>query len=248
MFLDYSRAGLNTNTHLCLSNITMTTDWKPTADDLESLAAAKIAFKQGNTNDDVITFYSQWAKEGKYQKDTEPERYRAHIQACENIENYFPGSKNEVKVIDIGAGTGRVAVELLKKGFKLMDALEPTAEMLDEAKKQNHYKNYMQLGIGADKLPIDDNAYDLAIVSGAMGEGHIPCEALHEMARIVRPGGIISISMREEFLDSCTDYRGRLEPLMEKMEKDGEWKLVSREVRPNYYCGKSGLVYRFSPC
>ncbi len=37
-------------------------------DDLESIAAAKIAFKEGNTNTDVVNFYAEWVKDGKYLK------------------------------------------------------------------------------------------------------------------------------------------------------------------------------------
>ena len=30
--------------------------------------------------------------------------------------------------------------------------------------------------------------YDMVVQSGAMGEGHLPCEAMCEMIRIVKPG------------------------------------------------------------
>ena len=32
------------------------------------------------------------------------------------------------------------------------------------------------------------DTYDCLAVAGGMGEGHIPCAALHEMIRIVKPG------------------------------------------------------------
>lgn len=57
----------------------MTTDWKPSTDDLESITAAKEAFKPGNTNDDVIKFYSEWVKEGKYQKVCQRSHFISYI-------------------------------------------------------------------------------------------------------------------------------------------------------------------------
>ena len=30
--------------------------------------------------------------------------------------------------------------------------------------------------------------YDAVVVSGGMGEGHIPCVGLHELARLTKPG------------------------------------------------------------
>jgi hypothetical protein len=32
------------------------------------------------------------------------------------------------------------------------------------------------------------DTYDCAVISGGMGEGHIPTDGLYELARIVKPG------------------------------------------------------------
>ncbi|XP_041370523.1 demethylmenaquinone methyltransferase-like [Gigantopelta aegis] len=216
-------------------------------DRTHSIQVTGQVFKTGNTTEDVIGIYDQWVKDDHYQKDTNPSFYKAHIYACEDIESFFPGDRSKVKVIDIGAGTGRVSEVLLGKGFRLMDALEPSEGMLEKARKLNVYQRIINECISDKRLPIQNDYYDLAIVSGAMGEGHIPVVALHEMARIVRPGGVLSIAMREEFVTSCAEYKDRLEPLMKKMESDGVWKM-QRKVKPNYYLDKSGLVYRFVIC
>ena len=34
------------------------------------------------------------------------------------------------------------------------------------------------------------DTYDAVVVTGGMGEGHIPCSALYEMIRIVKPGNV----------------------------------------------------------
>ena len=49
-------------------------------------------------------------------------------------------AKDEIKIIDAGAGTGLMAVELIKLGYTNLHALDISQEMLNEAKKKNLYK------------------------------------------------------------------------------------------------------------
>jgi ubiquinone/menaquinone biosynthesis C-methylase UbiE len=44
--------------------------------------------------------------------------------------------KDEIKIMDAGAGTGSVGVELGKLGYTNLHALDISQEMLDEAKKK----------------------------------------------------------------------------------------------------------------
>ena len=72
---------------------------------------------------------------------------------------------------------------------------------------------YMTIYI--DSFP---DAYDAITVAGGMGEGHIPCSALVEMARIVKPGkshdayllylpdSCIYLHCASIYLDTLTDF------------------------------------------
>ena len=55
-------------------------------------------------------------------------------------EEFKDTPKDKVKVMDAGAGTGLVGVELHKFGFTTIDALDISPGMLNEAKKKNVYK------------------------------------------------------------------------------------------------------------
>lgn len=55
-------------------------------------------------------------------------------------------------------------------------------------------------------------------------------------------GGYIVNVTRVEHLDKCSDYVGRLQPLMRRLEDEGKWKSVSSSTFPNFLRGKEGLV------
>lgn len=59
------------------------------------------------------------------------------------------------------------------------------------------------------------------------------------------PGGKIVIVMRQEYLEYVGDYKDALEPLMQQLEADGKWDLISRTVVPNYSFNKNGVVFKF---
>lgn len=147
-----------------------------------------------------------------------------------------------VRILDIGAGTGRVGEELQKMGFRHMDALDPSQGMLNVARTRGVYTNFFCNYINDTQLPIESNTYDGITICGAMGDNHIPCCALHEMIRLVKPGGYIVNVTRLGLVEECSDYRGRLDPLMEQLENEGKWRQISRTTFPNMHSGKEGLL------
>jgi ubiquinone/menaquinone biosynthesis C-methylase UbiE len=100
--------------------------------------------------------------------------------------------KPEVKVLDIGCGTGRVAAHLVSKGVKPSHiiGIDPSDKMLNLAKKRG-------LGIGmikgsATKLPFGSDSFDLVVSNMVIHELSQEqfSQALSEIARVLKPGGI----------------------------------------------------------
>ena len=58
-------------------------------------------------------------------------------------------------------------------------------------------------------------------------------------------GGIIVIVTRVDYLDTCPEYKGRLEPLMERLEKEGQWKKLKRDVGARFYLDKEAVCYKY---
>jgi SAM-dependent methyltransferase len=102
-------------------------------------------------------------------------------------------------VVDIGCGTG-LAGQSLRQLFRVaIDGIDISPEMLQHAagKHVDGQPVYRRL-IEADltrPLPIDDDSYAGAISTGTFTHGHVGPNALHELVRIIRPGGRIAVGI-----------------------------------------------------
>ncbi|WAR24861.1 MET27-like protein [Mya arenaria] len=199
---------------------------------------------KGMTPDEVTDYYSKWADTQKYDQDLEPGVYNGPVIIADEMANSFLDGRDKIRIIDIACGTGRVGVELAHYGFEQIDGLDPSTGMLKQCQQRGIYKKLYQEFCSDNILPIEDGVYDCAVVSGGMGEGHIPCSGLQEMCRIVKPGGMVLIVMRKEYLKYVGEYTERLEPFIEKMEHENRWELLeSREVS-NYSFNRDGVLFK----
>ncbi|KAL3836906.1 hypothetical protein ACJMK2_022312 [Sinanodonta woodiana] len=198
----------------------------------------------------VSDFYSKWAgDENGYEQELPDQIFNSpRTTAASAAESFPPDKRADVKVIDVAAGTGLCGEELRKHGFQHIDALDPSEGMLSKARAKNIYERIICDYITDKRLDIESDTYDLLTVSAGFGEGHIPCSALHEMVRIVKPGGVICLVTREEHLRAVEEYRNRLEPLMQTLEEQGKWKRVCRQIFPGFFLDKEGILWKYKVC
>lgn len=180
----------------------------------------------------------------KYDQYMEAIEYEGPRQAASALADLYPdvSRRAQVRILDVAAGTGLLGVEMQKLGFKLMDALDPSEGMLKVASSRGIYGRIFNDFISDKPLPIQDNNYDALVISGGMGENMIPCAALPEMVRLVKPGGYIVNVLRAEHLQNVPEFHDHLEQQMEELAAAGRWRLVSRSLVPNFVLGKDGLV------
>ena len=98
--------------------------------------------------------------------------------------------------IDAGAGTGRHAIVLAKRGVAVT-AVDESPEMLAVAREKAARAGLeidFRIGSLDDRLPADDDQFDFLVC--ALTLSHIPDidHAVSECARVVRPGGSILVS------------------------------------------------------
>ena len=115
----------------------------------------------------------------------------------------FPNKpKDQLKIIDAGAGTGAAAIELQKLGYSDMDALDISQEMLNEAEKKGiPYKRLICAPLTENPVPeIKTGEYDGLISASVLIKAHVRPSALVEMIRMVKTGkrieGIIVNSVK----------------------------------------------------
>jgi ubiquinone/menaquinone biosynthesis C-methylase UbiE len=117
-----------------------------------------------------------------------------------------------------------------------VDALEPSEGSNDIARSKGLYKNFMVELLGPDKhLTVPSNTYDAAICIGVFTLGHLKGEGvMDEMARVVKPGGLICFSIRE---DVMFDKEYGYEETMAKLCENNAWQLLSKTLEPYHVTG-----------
>ncbi|KAK2163804.1 hypothetical protein LSH36_74g12007 [Paralvinella palmiformis] len=198
------------------------------------------AHRAGISTEECIKYYNRTAE--KYEQTFNPDRYQGYVMAADMVKKYTKDDKS-IKILDIGAGTGLLGEQLKNRDFTDVDGLEPSSEMLKIATEKGVYQQYYCDTLDGKNVKIPDDRYDVVVSSGAMGEGHIPCNGLCEMIRIVKQGGLAIIVMKEGYLELVMEYKDRLEPFMEELEKSGQWKQLERTVVSNYSFGQNGLIF-----
>lgn len=179
----------------------------------------------------------------EYDKDMEIVGWKGPALAADVFEKHFP-NQNDVRVLDVAAGSGLAAEHLRKKGYTNLDALDCSQGMLNKAKEKGLYHKYICTMFGSERVPgIKTDDYDAITCVGAIGCHHLPADCLFEMIRIVKPGGII---LNLYFDNLERDDLEALPVLQEKLVKAGALQVLSDERIPNVYPKETGIltVYR----
>lgn len=202
------------------------------------------AHRKGMSPQDVAEYYSAWAQGNKYEQDLDPGTYNGPTIIADEVAVCYPETRDKVKILDIACGTGRVGEELARLGFKTIDGLDPSEGMLKECRKKNIYKTMYKEFCSDKTLPIDAGVYDCVVVAGGLGEGHIPCSGLLEMIRVVKPGGFVLFVMRKEYLKYVEEYMDRLDPFINRLDREQVIELVERREVTNYSFERDGVLYK----
>jgi ubiquinone/menaquinone biosynthesis C-methylase UbiE len=101
---------------------------------------------------------------------------------------------NVKSLLDVGAGTGRVVLDLQKKypGLRVT-GIEPVAELREEGYKKGVLKNDLIQGDGK-KIDFPDNQYDMVCAFGILHHIDNPAIVVKEMLRVARRAIFISDS------------------------------------------------------
>ena len=104
------------------------------------------------------------------------------------------------KVLDVAGGTGEPSLTIAERiGSKgSVTCTDAVAEMVAAAESESHrrgLKNVTFRQCVADSLPFDDDTFDVAVSRLGVMFFPDPLAALHEMLRVTRPGGSLSLAV-----------------------------------------------------
>jgi SAM-dependent methyltransferase len=110
----------------------------------------------------------------------------------------FPVGPDD-RVLDLGCGAGRHAAEACRRGATVV-ALDMSAPDLKEARdrlSEVDLEGTRGVAVRGDalRLPFADDTFDRIIIAEVLE--HIPADeaAMAELARVVRPGGLVAVSV-----------------------------------------------------
>ena len=93
------------------------------------------------------------------------------------------------RVLDLGAGTGKLTEALVALDCDVI-AVDPVEEMLEELEVA--VPGVPRILGTAEDIPIEDRSVD-AVVAGQAWHWFIPDRAIPEIARVLRPGGVLGL-------------------------------------------------------
>lgn len=139
-----------------------------------------------------------------------------------------PLSHSTCRLMDFGCGTGRLGVELKKAGYANISGVDGSTEMISVAHSKGCYQaeQIWPLLVGLDALPAEivydvsqpGSGFDAILASATMLPGHFPNTCYSEMLKVLRPGGHLLFSIRDDMMDPATDegcnFVGKLEELV----------------------------------
>lgn len=123
-------------------------------------------------------------------------------------------------IVDAGCGTGKAAIALRKAGWSgRVVGVDLSRGMLDRASQSGAYDELIKCSLS--DVPLADGCAVATVSSGVFTLGHVGGEALAELARITKPGGIVAVTQR---IDLATGF----EPYIQALCRAGEWEEIER--------------------
>ncbi|XP_028409602.1 methyltransferase-like protein 27 [Dendronephthya gigantea] len=191
---------------------------------------------KGNaTHDEIKDVYTAWGK--TYDKSMVKDHgYTGPTVAAKLLSQKLKefGYSNDARIVDLGCGTGLVGEQLSKNGYKNIDGVDITPELLELAKAKGMYGSLKQGIMGSPQckeLGLEENQYDAAICVGVFTLAHVKQEGLDDVVHVIKPGGLACFGIREQALN---DPQSKYQEKMEQLCKDGKWKLVTKHYQSDY--------------
>ena len=175
-------------------------------------------------------YYNKFCEEKRL---TRRHGYVEYVTSMKYIHEYLPqGKKETVKILDVGAGTGRYSVQLAGEGYDVT-AVELVKYNLGILKsKKSSVKAYQGNALNLSRFEADQ--FDMVLVFGPMYHLYTKedkVKALKEAKRVVKPGGIILVaySMNEYSILTYGFKEGHMKESIRNQKVDDSFHVRSKE-------------------
>ncbi|MER7012460.1 class I SAM-dependent methyltransferase [Saccharopolyspora sp. NPDC000359] len=138
------------------------------------------------SKEEAEAVYDDWAAE----YDADMVGGMAYVAPTNAANRLVDLAGNPGPVLDAGCGTGLVGAALAARSVAVVDGVDLSQGMLDQARARGVYRHLARADL-AQRLDIPDDAYAAAICVGTITDGHVGPEVFDELVRVVRPGGLV---------------------------------------------------------
>ncbi|XP_074451671.1 methyltransferase-like protein 27 isoform X2 [Larus michahellis] len=98
-----------------------------------------------------LRLYDGWAD--RYEEDVAALEYRAPHLAAASLAFAFPAPPAGARLLDVACGTGLVARELHRRGFRCLHGVDGSEGMLERARSTGLYRQLRRCVVGREPLP-----------------------------------------------------------------------------------------------
>ena len=169
---------------------------------------------EGSSDPTAVTDrYDDWAE--AYDEDLTAWSYQAPAVVAETVVSRHPEAAS---ILDVGCGTGLVGQALRSRGFAgEIRGLDISEASLEIAQRSGAYASVARADL-QQRLPIKTDSIDAAVCVGVMT--YLPdVEGIwRELARVVRPGGLIVVTQREDLWEARD-----CQAVVDRLQGEGVW-------------------------
>ena len=179
------------------------------------------------TPKDSVKLYRKWAQ--SYDKDF---ALNSNYLSPKKISSFFNkyAKKSDSPILDVGAGTGLLGICLYKAGYGKIIGIDISSEMLVQAKLKDCYSSLIEADI-TKKIPLKNDSIGAVVSAGTFTHGHVGADALDELLRITKSGGLFVLSINSKvfikggFKEKFSKIKNKISsPIFKKFKAHGKHK------------------------
>lgn len=167
--------------------------------------------------------YQKWAS--SYDSEVASHGYITPTRVAEALWSKLP--EPQTPILDYGCGTGLSGQALRTAGFEVIDGIDPTPRMLEEAESKGVYRQLSSFEI-SNPNPVNAGAYKAIAAIGVISVGAAPPETFDTLMKALPKGGLLAFSFNDHTLKDYS-YTCRLNDWLDM----GAARLLFREYGPH---------------
>ncbi|MEM7193940.1 MAG: class I SAM-dependent methyltransferase [Pseudomonadota bacterium] len=185
--------------------------------DNESVAAAFGA----TDNASLESHYQDWAS--SYDRENAKAGFRLPSLTPGFLSRYVAPS--DLPILDAGCGTGLTGDNLKILGYRNIEGIDLSENMLDVAQQTGAYSRLQNMTLG-DHLDFPDDYFAAVISTGVFTEGHAPSSSFDELVRVTASRGYLVFNVRDDIYE-----QGGFREKQDSIEAEGLWTLIEKSDR-----------------